>query len=66
VSSYNQFANSLETRVLVSARKLNALDESKVIPEARTIETAAKPLTAIEFETAGEGGFELEFEVPRG
>jgi len=50
VSSYNQFANSLESRVLVSARKLNALDESKVIPESRTIETSAKPLTALEFD----------------
>jgi len=50
VTSYNQFANSLETRVLVSARKLNALDESKVIAESRTIDAAAKPLTALEFE----------------
>ena len=50
VSSYNQFANSLESRVLVSARKLNALDESKVIPESRTVEASAKPLTALEFD----------------
>jgi DNA recombination protein RmuC len=50
VASYNQFANSLESRVLVSARKLNVLDESKVIPEVRTIDTAARPLTALEFD----------------
>ena len=50
VASYNQFANSLESRVLVTARKLNALDESKVIPDSRTIEQATKPLTSEEFE----------------
>jgi len=54
VSSYNQFANSLESRVLVSARKMGALDESKVIPESRTIEAAAKPLTAVEFDREAE------------
>jgi len=52
VASYNQFANSLETRVLVTARKLNALDESKVIGTAVTIETAPKQLTAVEMELA--------------
>ena len=50
VASYNQFANSLESRVLVSARKLNALDESKVIGAPGLVETAAKPLTAVEME----------------
>jgi DNA recombination protein RmuC len=50
VSSYNQFANSLESRVLVSARKLNALDESKVLGAAVPLEVTAKPLTAVEFD----------------
>jgi len=50
VSSYNQFANSLESRVLVSARKLNALDESKVLGAAVPLEATAKPLTAVEFD----------------
>jgi DNA recombination protein RmuC len=50
VASYNQFANSLESRVLVSARKLNVLDESKVIGAAATIESVARPLTAVELE----------------
>jgi DNA recombination protein RmuC len=50
VNSYNQFANSLETRVLVTARKLNALDESKVLGEAKLIESNAKQLTAVELE----------------
>jgi DNA recombination protein RmuC len=50
VGAYNQFANSLETRVLVTARKLNALDESKVIGTAATVEQAPKQLTAVELE----------------
>jgi DNA recombination protein RmuC len=50
VGAYNQFANSLETRVLVTARKLNALDESKVIGAAATVEQSPKQLTAVELE----------------
>jgi DNA recombination protein RmuC len=68
VNSYNQFANSLETRVLVTARKLNALDESKVIGAAKTIETGAKQLTAVELELAAldelEGVHRPELELP--
>lgn len=52
VGAYNQFANSLETRVLVTARKLNALDESKIIGEAQVIEQTPKQLTAVELELA--------------
>ncbi len=52
VNSYNQFANSLETRVLVTARKLGALDESKVIGTAATIDVSPKQLTAVEMELA--------------
>ena len=52
VNSYNQFANSLETRVLVTARKLSALDESKVIGTSTTVESSAKQLTAVELELA--------------
>jgi DNA recombination protein RmuC len=50
VNSYNQFANSLETRVLVTARKLNALDEGKVLGTATVIEQSPKQLTAVELE----------------
>lgn len=68
VSSYNQFANSLESRVLVTARKLNALDESKVIGEATTIEHSPKQLTAVELELATleelEGVGRPELELP--
>jgi len=49
VTSYNQFANSLESRVMVSARKLQVLDESKVLGPASVIESTARPLTAAEF-----------------
>jgi DNA recombination protein RmuC len=50
VTSYNQFANSLESRVLVTARKLSVLDESRVIGASATIESVARPLTAVELE----------------
>ncbi len=68
VNSYNQFANSLETRVLVTARKLNALDESKVIGTAKTVEQSAKQLTAVELELSAldelEGVHRPELELP--
>lgn len=68
VSSYNQFANSLETRVLVTARKLNALDESKVIGTAATIEQAPKQMSAVEMELAAldelEGVARPELDIP--
>ncbi|MEQ1735770.1 MAG: DNA recombination protein RmuC, partial [Rhodoglobus sp.] len=68
VSSYNQFANSLETRVLVTARKLNALDESKVIGVATTLEESPKQLTAVEMELASldelDGVARPELELP--
>ncbi|QEO09589.1 DNA recombination protein RmuC [Protaetiibacter larvae] len=49
VTSYNAFASSLEQRVLVTARRLDALDESKIIGEPRMIEDAPKHLTQSEF-----------------
>ena len=64
VASYNQFANSLESRVLVSARRLNALDGSKVIGAPGLVETAAKPLTAVEMETpSGAADATVPFEL---
>lgn len=52
VKAYNQFASSLETRVLVTARRLESLDESKVIPTPRVIEEQPRQLTAAELTEA--------------
>ncbi|TXK19572.1 DNA recombination protein RmuC [Homoserinibacter sp. GY 40078] len=49
VTHYNRFASSLEQRVLVTARKLDALDESKVISTPATIDETPKRLTQNEF-----------------
>ncbi|MGN6124968.1 MAG: DNA recombination protein RmuC [Humibacter sp.] len=48
VNDYNKFVGSLERQVLPSARKLNALDESKVIPVLGGIEESPRELTAFE------------------
>ncbi|MDO7881281.1 DNA recombination protein RmuC [Salinibacterium soli] len=68
VSSYNQFATSLESRVFVTARKLDALDESKVIPAPGIIENRPKQLTAVELELAAldeiEGVARPELDIP--
>lgn len=48
VKAYNQFASSLESRVLVTARRLDGLDESKVVTAPRTIDEQPKQLTAAE------------------
>ena len=48
VKDYNGFVGSLERQVLPTARKLNALDESKVIGVLNGIEEAPRELTAFE------------------
>jgi len=45
VTSYNQFASSLEQRVLVTARKLDGLDESKVIGTPGHVDEQPKQLS---------------------
>ncbi len=52
VSTYNTFASSLESRVLVTARKLDALDESKVIATPALIDARPRQLTAAELTDA--------------
>ncbi len=52
VKSYNEFASSLESRVLVTARQINRMDESKILGEADLIESAPRALTAPELTTA--------------
>lgn len=49
VDSYNSFAASLEGRVLVTARQLDALDESRVLGTVAPIESTPRKLTAVEF-----------------
>jgi DNA recombination protein RmuC len=51
VKDYNAFVGSLERQVLPSARKLNALDESKVLGTLTGIEEAPRELTAFELTT---------------
>ncbi len=45
VTSYNNFASSLEQRVLVTARKLDALDESKVIGTPAQVDERPRQLS---------------------
>ena len=54
VKDYNAFVGSLERQVLPTARKLGALDESKVLAPLRGIEEAPRELTAYEL-VAGTG-----------
>ncbi|WP_213813790.1 DNA recombination protein RmuC [Glaciihabitans sp. dw_435] len=48
VKSYNGFVGSLERQVLPSARKLNKLDESKVLAVVTPIEESPREITAYE------------------
>jgi DNA recombination protein RmuC len=59
VNAYNAFASSFESRFLVTARKLNDLDENQLgttdLITPRVVEEAPKQLTAAEATTAIEG-----------
>lgn len=49
VANYNNFASSLEQRVLVTARKLDQVDETKIIAAPHAIDAQTKRLTQEEF-----------------
>lgn len=49
IKSYNAFAGSLESRVLVTARKLDQMDESTVLGKPAQIDDSPKPLTSGDF-----------------
>ncbi|MFC6354990.1 DNA recombination protein RmuC [Luethyella okanaganae] len=55
VDSYNKFANSLETRVLVTARQFPGIDETKLtlLTEPAPVHESPRKLTALEFELSG-------------
>lgn len=53
VKDYNRFVGSLERQVLPSARKLAALDGSKVLQPLVELEETPRPLTAAELGTDG-------------
>ncbi|MDQ0576000.1 DNA recombination protein RmuC [Agromyces albus] len=63
VKDYNTFVGSLERQVLPTARKLAALDESKVLAPLEGIEEAPRELTAYEL-VAGTGA-DLDPELRR-
>jgi DNA recombination protein RmuC len=50
VTNWNRFASSLETRVLVTARKLDELDPSKVLGEPSTLDARPTTLSAVELD----------------
>jgi len=52
VKDYNGFVGSMERQVLPTARKLNALDESKVLAPLAGIEESPRELAAYEFVAA--------------
>jgi DNA recombination protein RmuC len=58
VDSYNSFANSLESRVLVTARQFPGIDETRLIEVQKPITATPRKLTAVEFEQREDRGAE--------
>lgn len=52
VDSYNKFANSLESRVLVTARQFPGIDETKLLASPEVIQDSPRKLTAGELTDA--------------
>ncbi|SJN20306.1 DNA recombination protein RmuC [Mycetocola reblochoni REB411] len=53
VKNYNAFASSLESRVLVTARRFPGVDQSALIAEPSTVVDPVRRLSAAEFDDAG-------------
>jgi DNA recombination protein RmuC len=51
VTTYNEFAATLESRVLVTGRQINRMDESKILGEAEPLDAVPRPFTAPELTT---------------
>jgi DNA recombination protein RmuC len=70
VKDYNSFVGSLERQVLPTARKLGALDESKVLAPLKGIEEAPRELTAYELVAGAQADLDPELrrqlEAPEG
>ena len=64
MKDYNAFVGSLESRVLPTARKLKALDETKVLATLEGIEESPRELTAYEFTTATPADAPAAIEAP--
>lgn len=60
VRDYNKFVGTLESRVLVSARRLDAVDEAKLLQPVKQIEADPRGLTAAEMTTDAEPSTVLE------
>ncbi|HSX68598.1 DNA recombination protein RmuC [Nocardioides sp.] len=54
VNHYNSFASSLESRVLVTARKLDQVDEAKLLATPALIEKTPRRIVAADFEALRE------------
>ncbi len=52
VTTYNAFASSLETRVLVTGRQISRMDESRILGRTLPVEVTPRPFTAPELTRA--------------
>jgi DNA recombination protein RmuC len=52
VTTYNEFAATLESRVLVTGRQINRMDESRILGEAQPVDVVPRPFTAPELTVA--------------
>jgi DNA recombination protein RmuC len=64
VDTYNKFANSLETRVLVTARQFPGIDENKIIDETEPLLDSPRRLTALELEPSHEATTAADARAP--